>query len=113
MPFKEGAEVKEGDLLFEIDPRPYQAQLDQAEGQVNLYQAQLKLAKATYARDQAIDARTPGAVSQQQLDQDQAAVDEAEAAGQGLSRQAWRSTSSTSTSPRSRRRSTARSAATT
>ena len=48
MPFKEGAEVKEGDLLFEIDPRPYQAQLDQAQGQVNLYQAQLKLARTTY-----------------------------------------------------------------
>ena len=32
MPFKEGAEVKEGDLLFEVDPRPYQAQYDQAEG---------------------------------------------------------------------------------
>ena len=37
-PFKEGTEVKKGDLLFEVDPRPYQAQLDQAEGQVvNLY----------------------------------------------------------------------------
>ena len=31
-PFKEGSEVKKGDLLFEIDPRPYQAQLDQAAG---------------------------------------------------------------------------------
>ena len=50
MPFKEGAEVKTGDLLFEIDPRPYQAQLDQAQGQVDLYQAQLKLAKANLAR---------------------------------------------------------------
>src|ERR1700746_3053512 len=29
MPFEEGAEVKTGDLLFEIDPRPYKAQLDQ------------------------------------------------------------------------------------
>lgn len=79
-PAKEGAEVKQGDLLYEIDPRPYQAQYDQALGQVNLYQAQLKLAKTTLARDQAI-ARTGGvgAVSQQQLDQDQAAVDEAEA----------------------------------
>src|SRR5438874_392829 len=28
MPFEEGAEVKASDLLFEIDPRPYQAQLD-------------------------------------------------------------------------------------
>ena len=40
-PFKEGAEVKTGELLFEVDPRPYQAQYDQAVGQVNLYKAQL------------------------------------------------------------------------
>ena len=79
MPFKEGAEVKTGDLLFEVDPRPYQAQLDQAQGQVNLYQAQLVLAKANYARDQNV-AKTPGAVSLQQLDQDKAAVAEADAA---------------------------------
>lgn len=78
--FKEGAEIQKGDTLFVIDPRPYQAQYDQALGQVNLYQAQLKLAKTTLARDQAI-ARSggAGAISQQQLDQDRAAVDEAEA----------------------------------
>jgi membrane fusion protein, multidrug efflux system len=79
MPFKEGAEVKAGDLLFEVDPRPYQAQLDQAVGQVKLYQAQLALARANYARDLEV-AKTPGAVSLQQLDQDKAAVDEADAA---------------------------------
>ena len=77
-PFKEGSEVKADDLLFEIDARPYQAQLDQAQGQVNLYQAQLELAKTTLARDQEIS-KTPGAVSLQQLDQDKAAVAEAEA----------------------------------
>lgn len=77
IPFKEGSEVKAGELLFEIDPRPYQAQLDQAEGQVTLYQAQLQLAKTTLARDQDI-AKTPGAVSLQQLDQDRAGVAEAE-----------------------------------
>jgi multidrug efflux system membrane fusion protein len=79
MPFEEGAEVKEGELLFVIDPRPYQAQLDQAQGQVNLYQAQLKLARTTYARDRAINNLTPGAISRQQLDQDEAAVEEADA----------------------------------
>ena len=79
MPFKEGAEVKKGDLLFEIDPRPYKAQFDQAVGQVNLYKAQLALAKANYARDLEV-AKTPGAVSSQQLDQDKASVDEADAA---------------------------------
>src|SRR5436190_371306 len=79
MPFKEGAEVKEGDLLFEIDPRPYQAQLNQAESQVSLNEASLRLAQKTYDRDRAIAANAPGAVSPQQLDQDQAAVDEAAA----------------------------------
>jgi multidrug efflux system membrane fusion protein len=78
MPFTEGSEVKEGDLLFEIDPRPYQAQYEQALGQVKLYESSLTLAKITYARDLDI-ARTPGAVSQQQLDQDRASVQEAEA----------------------------------
>jgi multidrug efflux system membrane fusion protein len=78
-PFQEGSEVKAGDLLFEIDPRPYQAQLDQAEAQVVLYQASLELAKSTLARYQALDKSTPGAVSKQALDQYQAAVVEAEA----------------------------------
>ena len=79
MPFKEGAEVKAGDLLFVIDPRPYQAQLDQAKSQVKLNQAQLELAKTTLARYQVLDKTTPGAVSKQSLDQYQAAVVEAEA----------------------------------
>jgi multidrug efflux system membrane fusion protein len=79
IPFKEGSEVKQGDLLFEIDPRPYQAQLDQAEAQVVLYQASLELAKSTLARYEALDKSTPGAVSKQALDQYQAAVVEAEA----------------------------------
>ena len=56
MPFEEGAEVKAGDLLFVIDPRPYKAQLDQAQGQVDLYKASLKLAKTNLARDRAINA---------------------------------------------------------
>ena len=79
MPFEEGAEVKAGDLLFVVDPRPYKAQLDQAQGQVDLYQASLKLAKTTLARDRAINASSPGSVSQQQFDQEQAVVDEADA----------------------------------
>ncbi len=76
--FKEGAEVEKGTLLFEVDPRPYQAQLDQAEGQVKLYLSQLKLAQSTLARDMEI-AKTKGAVAAQQIDQDKAAVEEAEA----------------------------------
>ncbi len=76
-PFKEGAEVKKGQLLYEIDPRPYQAQLDQALSQVELNKASLKLAQTTLERDRAVANAAPGAVSQQQLDQDRAAVDEA------------------------------------
>ena len=79
MPFKEGSEVKKGELLFEIDPRPYKAQLDQAVSQISLYSAQLKLAQANYARDKVIRSRDSGAVTQLQLDQDIAAVEGATA----------------------------------
>lgn len=75
IPFKEGTEVKKGDVLFEIDPRPYKAQLDQAQSQVELNQASHKLAQVTYERD--VPLATQAAVTQQQLDQDKAAVDEA------------------------------------
>jgi multidrug efflux system membrane fusion protein len=81
MPFKEGSLVKKDDLLFEVDPRPYKAQLDQAEGQVKLYQAQLDLARSTQARDLEV-AKTPGAISLQQLDVDRGAVKQAEASVQ-------------------------------
>jgi membrane fusion protein, multidrug efflux system len=79
MPFKEGADVKQGDLLFVIDPRPYKAQLDQAQGQVDLYKASLRLARTTLARDRAVNLLSPGSVSRQQFDQEEAVVDEAEA----------------------------------
>jgi multidrug efflux system membrane fusion protein len=78
-PFREGSIVNKLDLLFEIDPRPYQAQLDQATSQVNLAQAQLDLAVSTLARYKALKKETPGAVSEQALDQYQAAVTEAQA----------------------------------
>ena len=38
--YKEGAQVKQGDLLFHIDPRPFQAALDQARGQLDQAEAQ-------------------------------------------------------------------------
>ena len=79
MPFEEGSEVKKGDLLFVIDQRPYQAQLDQSQSQVKLNEAQLDLAKKTYARYQELDKKQPGAVSKLLLDQAKATVDEAAA----------------------------------
>jgi multidrug efflux system membrane fusion protein len=76
-PFREGGEVKKGELLFEIDPRPYQAQLDQAQAQVTLNQRSLALARATLARVTPLVAS--GAATAQELDEDRAAVDEGEA----------------------------------
>jgi len=49
--YQEGAFVKKGQLLFEIDPRPFHAALDQAEGQ-------LAQARATLANAQAVQGRT-------------------------------------------------------
>src|SRR5579859_2518004 len=40
--FTDGSDVKQGAVLYEIDPRPYQAAYDQAEAQVNLQEANLK-----------------------------------------------------------------------
>src|SRR5438477_153174 len=71
MPFEEGAEVREGDLLFEIDPRPYQALVDQAESQVVLNKASLDLAQTVYERDTSPLGK--GVTSQLQIDQDKAA----------------------------------------
>src|SRR5579872_4760891 len=48
--FTEGQEVKAGDFLAEIDPRPFQAALDQAEGQLERDQAQLAGARVDLAR---------------------------------------------------------------
>jgi len=49
--YQEGAFVKQGQLLFQIDPRPFQAALDQSEGQ-------LAQAKAALANAQAVQGRT-------------------------------------------------------
>ena len=64
--YTEGNLVKKGDLLFQIDPRPYQAALDQARGELGRASAALTKTK------QDVDRYTPlakqGAVSQQELD---------------------------------------------
>ncbi len=54
--FKDGALVKKGDLLFVIDPRPYQAALDQAAGQLKQAQAQKELSDRNFARAQTLQA---------------------------------------------------------
>jgi RND family efflux transporter MFP subunit len=71
--YKEGAYVNKGQLLFEIDPRPFQAALDQAEGQLAQARAQLANAEAVQVRTQLdVERYTPlakeQAASQQDLD---------------------------------------------
>ena len=76
--FVVGQEVMRDQVLFKIDPRPYQAVYDQGVAQINLAKAQLTLAKADYARALNV-ARTPGAISQQDVDKYYAAQGKAEA----------------------------------
>src|SRR5712692_7737421 len=71
--YQEGAFVNKGQLLFEIDPRPFQATLDQAEGQLAQAKAQLANAEAVQGRTQLdVERYTPlvkeQAASQQDLD---------------------------------------------
>jgi RND family efflux transporter MFP subunit len=56
IPFKEGNIVKKDDLLFVIDPRPYQAALDQAAGQLQQAVAQKELADRNFTRAQTLQA---------------------------------------------------------
>ena len=50
--FKPGAEVKKGDLLFQIDPRPFEAQVAAAESQISAARSQLDLARTELARNE-------------------------------------------------------------
>ena len=64
--YAEGTEVKQGALLFRIDPRLYQAALDQARGDLGRAQAALTKSRQDVARYTPLAAQ--GAVSQQELD---------------------------------------------
>jgi RND family efflux transporter MFP subunit len=64
--FAEGALVNAGDLLFEIDPREYQAAVLRAEGQVARLRAQVARTDAEVARNQAL--RPSGAASARELE---------------------------------------------
>ena len=75
--FTDGADVKVGDLLFTIDPRPYQAQLQQAEANLAQAEAALNIAKISFARVESVS--DPRAVSRQDYDTKKSAVDSAAA----------------------------------
>jgi len=65
--FAEGKEVKKGDLLFQIDPRPFQAELNRVLAQVEQARTALELAQADQARaDKLVATR---AMSQEEYDQ--------------------------------------------
>jgi len=74
--FTEGQMVKEGDLLAEIDPRPFEAELEQVEGTLAKDEATLELAKLNLERVQEL--RKKNSIAQQQVDEQVAAVQQME-----------------------------------
>jgi multidrug efflux system membrane fusion protein len=65
--FIDGALVKKGDLLFTIDPRPFEAEVARAQSQVNSVKARAELAQSELARAQKLlDSK---AISRQEVDQ--------------------------------------------
>ncbi len=83
--YREGTQVEKGQVLFEIDPRPFEAALEQAQGQLGQAQAQLALAKINVKRDTPLS--EAHAIARSQLDneiqqeaQAKATVETAEAA---------------------------------
>ena len=76
--FREGQLVKEGDVLAEIDPRPFQVQLTQAEGQLAKDEAALANTKLDLNRFKDLVAQ--GLIPQQQYDAQVSTVAQAEAA---------------------------------
>ncbi len=65
--FEAGAVIKKGDLLYVIDPRPYQADFDRAAAELERMQAQLKLAEIEL--DRAKDLRAKNTISASEFDQ--------------------------------------------
>lgn len=83
--YREGSLVRKGAVLFEIDPRPFQATLDQAQGllaqtEAQVIQAQAQLAKAAQDVNRDTPLAQAKAIAQSQLDNDLQAKAGAEAA---------------------------------
>jgi multidrug efflux system membrane fusion protein len=79
--FQEGQFVHQGDALLEIDARPYQVQLEQAEGQLAKDQAQLRDVQVNYERYQLL--YKEGVIPKQQLDTQGAQVGQFEGSIKG------------------------------
>lgn len=76
--FTEGQMVEKGELLAEIDPRPFEVQLSQAQGQLTKDEAAFKVAKLNLARYNEL--LTTRSVTPQQVDEQVAMVDQCEGA---------------------------------
>lgn len=76
--FKEGQFVREGEALVEIDPRPYQVQLEQAQGQLAKDTAALHDATIDFNRDTTLSSE--GIIPKQQLDTQTSAMEQAKGA---------------------------------
>src|SRR5207248_6814336 len=76
--FEAGAIVKKGDLLYVIDPRPYQADFDRDAAEVQRMQAQEKLAQIEF--DRAKELRAKNTISASEFDQKAATYQGASAA---------------------------------
>src|SRR6266446_7579562 len=86
IPFKEGDIIHKGDLLFQIDPRPYQDAYEQAVGRLQQAQANQQLQDATFERQQRL--RETGVIAKE--DYDTALSNKNQAAAQVVSGQAAR-----------------------
>jgi RND family efflux transporter MFP subunit len=84
IPFKEGDTVHKGDLLYQIDPRPYQATYNQAIGQLKVGQANQQYQDATFNRNAKLS--KTGVISSE--DYDQALSNKAQADAQLVAEQA-------------------------
>jgi membrane fusion protein (multidrug efflux system) len=76
--YKEGSDVKGGDVLFKIDPAPLEASLRQAQGQLAQAEATARNARVKASRSKTLGAR--GLLAKQDVDDAAAAAAEAEAA---------------------------------
>ncbi len=78
-PFKEGSEVKKGDLLFVIDPRPYQAELDKAQALLAASEARLKRAEGDFQRAKGLHDANPPVIGAGELNRIATEREEAQA----------------------------------
>jgi RND family efflux transporter MFP subunit len=74
--FKDGDEVKAGQVLFEIDDRPYKASLDKAKADLDVAKAALVKNQAFYDIGLSVQKQDKGAISEQQMEQRKGARDE-------------------------------------